>query len=112
MVCAEQRLYSFSWKLLLKGDREKSLANYKEAARQAKRAVKRSITVGKLKDECKAYQIWALAALEFNPAQAYQVAERALSLTSDFACELKEIRHRALSELGSVPRKDLLGLDD
>jgi hypothetical protein len=95
-----------------KSDRETALANYKEAARCAKRAVKQAMIEAYVRDESKGLKMWARAALEFNPAVAYQAADRAIGLTSELAGELKELRHQALTEINAPPRRDLLGLDD
>lgn len=86
--------------------------NYSAAADYARRAARRCHGREARADLARALSLWARAALPFNPAVAYQAAERALGVGSAAAPSLKEIMHKASLELKATPSRDLLGIDE
>ena len=90
-------------------DAKRAGDNCAEAVDCARRAATRAHSAV---EKARAFALWARAALPFNEAMAYQAAERALSLDRSEAAVLREIMHKAESELSAIPTRDLLFLDE
>ena len=91
-------------------DSNKARAEYQESASYARKAVQAAHRAKRVREEGAALTLWARAAIEYNPAIAYQAADAALKLGPENADELIRIRDLARSELRGPPKEDLLDL--
>jgi tetratricopeptide (TPR) repeat protein len=90
-------------------DRSKAVSNFREAAEKAKTAVCEAGRSGQRDLQIEGFALWAMAALEFSPATAYQAAEAGLRLRPQFKGELESLRDKAIEEMDGCPQQDLLG---
>jgi hypothetical protein len=90
---------------------QKASAAYREAATVARATAMRAETANNRADAIRAFTTWAEAAVEYNPAVAFQAARRGLLLKPKYPDELESLRDKAMSLLNDLPERDLLDMD-